>query len=111
MPRRYLLCTQILCLGIAVVGGLFALPGRASGQTPGAELPADCSAYASVPLPPEAEKAPVPKTFPACASYRSYRRIGRPVNYPEARACAWQERLAQQVLRLRSLAGANDLRS
>jgi hypothetical protein len=30
-------------------------------------------------------------------SYRSYRGIGRPVNYSEARACAWQERLAQKA--------------
>ena len=60
-------------------------------------LPADCSAYASIPLPAEAENALAPKTPPACASYRSYRGIGRPVNYSKARACAWQERLAQQA--------------
>ena len=48
-----------------------------------------------MPLPAEAKKVPAPKTSPACASYRSYRGIGRPVNYSEARACAWQERLAQ----------------
>jgi hypothetical protein len=69
----------------------------AVGQTASAELPADCATYASIPLPPEAEKAPVPKTSPSCASYRSYRGIGRPVNYSEARACAWQERLAQKA--------------
>jgi uncharacterized protein YecT (DUF1311 family) len=38
-----------------------------------------------------------PKTAPDCASYRSYRGIGRPKNYAEARACAWQERLAQKA--------------
>ena len=43
------------------------------------------------------EKVPVPKTPPACASYRSYRGLGRPVNYSEARACAWQERFAQEA--------------
>ena len=69
----------------------------AIGQTTSAELRADCSAYASIPLPTEAEKAPVPKAPPACASYRSYRGIGRPVNYSEARACAWKERLAQKA--------------
>ena len=69
----------------------------AVGQTAPAELPADCSAYASIPLPAEAESGPVPKTPPACASYRSYRGIGRAVNYSEARGCAWQERLAQQA--------------
>jgi uncharacterized protein YecT (DUF1311 family) len=67
----------------------------AFGQAIPAELPANCSAYASISLPVEADKAPVPKTSPACASYRSYRGIGRPVNYSEARSCAWQERLAQ----------------
>ena len=72
------------------------LVGAAGGQTTFTELPADCSAYASIPLPAEAEKAPVPKAPPACASYRSYRGIARPVNYSEARACAWQERLAQK---------------
>lgn len=67
------------------------------GQTTPAELPKDCSAYASVPLPAEAEKTPAPKTAPSCASYRSYRGVGRPVNYSEARACAWQERLSQEA--------------
>ncbi|HEY9136950.1 MAG TPA: hypothetical protein VIM67_01675, partial [Terriglobus sp.] len=38
-----------------------------------------------------------PKTSPACASYRSYRGIGRPANYAAARECAWQERLAQKA--------------
>ena len=74
---------------------LFAV--AAAGQTTSAELAADCSAYASIPLPAEAEKTPVPKAPPACASYRSYRGIGRPANYSEARACAWQERLAQKA--------------
>jgi hypothetical protein len=53
--------------------------------------------HSSIPLPTEAEKTPVPKTPPACASYRSYRGIGRSVNYSQARACAWQERLAQKA--------------
>jgi len=79
-----------------MVGGC-TLAIAAVGQTATAELPADCSAYASIPLPAEAEKATVPKTPPACASYRSYRGIGRPKNYSEARACAWQERLAQEA--------------
>ena len=48
-------------------------------------------------LPAEAAQAPVPETPPTCASYRSYRGVDRPVNYSEARACAWQERLAQQA--------------
>jgi uncharacterized protein YecT (DUF1311 family) len=72
------------------------LTAAAVGQTVTAELPADCSAYASIPLPAEADKVPVPKTSPACASYRSYRGIGRPANYSQARACAWQERLARE---------------
>jgi uncharacterized protein YecT (DUF1311 family) len=67
------------------------------GQSVPTELPADCSAYASVPLPDQATRVPAPKSFPGCASYRSYRGIGRPVNYSESRACAWQERLAQQA--------------
>ena len=35
--------------------------------------------------------------WPACASYRSYSGIGRPVDYTQARSCAWTERLAQQA--------------
>jgi hypothetical protein len=62
-----------------------------------AELPKDCSAYAAVPLPADAKNLPTPKVFPACASYCSYRGIGRSVNYFEARACAWQERQAQRA--------------
>lgn len=67
------------------------------GQNTPAELTPDCSAYASVPLPAEAENLSIPKVFPTCASYRSYRGIGRPVNYSQARACAWRERLAQEA--------------
>lgn len=65
----------------------------AIGQT----LPANCSAYASVPLPPEANIVPVPNASLGCASYRSYRGIGRPVDYSKARKCAWRERLAQKA--------------
>jgi hypothetical protein len=91
------LFTQVFGLTTAILVGNCALATAAVGQTTSAERPVDCSAYASIPLPAEAEKAPVPKTSPACASYRSYRGIERPVNYPEARACAWQERLAQKA--------------
>lgn len=69
----------------------------AIGQTTSVQLPANCSAYASVPLPAEANHVPIPKSAPACAAYRSYRGIGRPVNYADARACAWRERLAQEA--------------
>jgi len=81
----------------AILVGICALAVSALGQAAPAELPAACSAYASIPLPAEAEKAPVPKASPACASYRSYRGIGRSVSYPDALACAWQERLAQKA--------------
>lgn len=84
-------------LAVAVLLANCAFAVTAAGQGTPAELPADCSAYASVPLPAEADNIPVPKTSPACASYRSYRGIGRPVNYAEARACAWKERLAQKA--------------
>jgi hypothetical protein len=94
--RRHLF-TQLFGLTIAILVGNSALSISAVGQSTSAELPTDCSSYASISLPAEAEKAPVPKTPPACASYRSYRGIGRPVNYSEARACAWQERLAQKA--------------
>lgn len=76
---------------------LFVLVAAALGQTTAAETPTNCSAYASVPLPTEAENVPAPKSAPACASYRSFRGIGRPLNYSDARACAWRERLAQQA--------------
>jgi hypothetical protein len=46
---------------------------------------------------PQKQRKLLPKTPPACASYRSYRGIGRPANYSAARACAWQERLAQKA--------------
>lgn len=72
----------------------FALISTAISQTI-PELSADCSRYSSVPLPPEAEQVAVPKQLPDCASYRSYRGIGRPRDYAKARACAFQERLAQ----------------
>jgi uncharacterized protein YecT (DUF1311 family) len=81
----------------SLIGPTILFTVVAAGQTTSRELSADCSAYASIPLPAEAEKTPAPKTPPACASYRSYRGIGRPLNYSEARACAWQERLAQKA--------------
>lgn len=82
-----------LATAVLIANSAFAV----QGQTVAAGQPADCAAYASVPLPAEAEKASAPTVFPACASYRSYHGIGRPVNYAEARACAWQERLAQKA--------------
>ena len=85
--RIFGLTASILIAGCAI----------AVGQVTTTDLPTDCSAYASIPLPAEAEKVPVPKTAPSCSSYRSYRGIGHPVNYSDARACAWQERLAQQA--------------
>lgn len=97
MPRAPYLCLQLIGPVTVILVANFALATVAIGQTTPAELPADCSAYASIPLPAEAEKAPVPKTPPACASYRSYRGIGRPVDYAKARACAWQERLAEKA--------------
>ena len=97
MSRTGHLLTQLFGLTAAILAGSRALATTAAGQTASAELAAGCSAYASIPLPAEAEKAPVPKTPPACASYRSYRGIGRPVNYSGARACAWRERLAQKA--------------
>jgi hypothetical protein len=97
MSRKRHLFTQLFRLIAGILIGICALAVAAGGQTASADLPAACSAYASIPLPAEAEKAPVPHTPPACASYRSYRGVRRPVNYSEARACAWQERLAQKA--------------
>jgi len=94
--KRYLLGQIITVARVFIVGNCILVTG-AVAQTSGAELPAECSAYESIPLPLEAEKISSPKTAPACASYRSYQGIGRPVNYSEARACAWQERLAQKA--------------
>ena len=81
----------------ALLVALWATGIATAGQSASAEPAAGCSAYLSVPLPAEAEKAAAPKASPACASYRSYRGIGRPVDYYQARACAWQERLAQKA--------------
>jgi uncharacterized protein YecT (DUF1311 family) len=69
----------------------------AFGQAASDEAATGCSAYASISLPAEAKQSAVSKEFPACASYRSYRGIGRPVNLSEARACAWRERDAQKA--------------
>jgi len=80
-----------------VLIGICLLATAAAGQATSANLPAECSAYASIPLPAEAEKKTIPKTPPVCASYRSYRGIKRRVDYSEARTCAWQERLAQKA--------------
>jgi uncharacterized protein YecT (DUF1311 family) len=88
---------QFFALAAAILVGNCAVANAVVGQATPIALPADCSAYASIPLPADAEKAPVPKRPPACASYRYYRGIGRPVNYSKARACAWQERLAQKA--------------
>lgn len=92
--RHFGILTIVLSLEILA---RCALASAAVPQNATDELPAQCSAYASVPLPAEAESIPTPNTAPDCASYRSYRGIGRPVNYPEARACAWRERLAQEA--------------
>jgi len=97
MSRTRHFFAQSIALTTSILVANCVLGGTAAGQTISAQLPADCSAYASIPLPAEAEKAPVPKSPPACASYRSYRGIARLVNYSEARACAWQERLAQKA--------------
>jgi hypothetical protein len=97
MSRTRRLFPPCFALATAILIANYALPAAAAVQAKFTELPADCSEYASIPLPAEAETAPGPKTPPACASYRSYRGIGRPVNYSEARACAWQERLAQKA--------------
>lgn len=88
---------QLFCLTAAIFVGNCAVVRAGLGQTTQAERAVDCSEYASIPLPAEAETVSTPKTPPACASYRSYRGIGRRVNYSEARACAWQERLAQKA--------------
>jgi hypothetical protein len=97
MSRTRYHFTQLFRLMAGILIGNCAFAVAAAGQTSSADLPADCSAYASIPMPAEAEQTPVPTTAPGCASYRSYRGVRRPVNYSEARACAWQERLAQKA--------------
>ena len=97
MSSPRLLRARLPGLAAVLLLGSCALAAAAPSPAAHGQLPADCSAYASIPLPAEAEHIPVPSTSPACASYRSYRGIGRPVNYSEARACAWQERLAQKA--------------
>ena len=90
-------CLQLFGFAAAIIVGSGLSGAVAVGQAAPAELSRDCSAYESISLPAEAEKVPVPKKAPGRASYRSYRGIGRPVNYAEARACAWQERRSQQA--------------
>ncbi len=87
---------QPLRFAASIILGVFSSVVAATGQSSPAELSTDCSAYASIPLPAEAAKIPIPEKPPDCASDRSYRGLGRPVNYAEARACAWQELLAKE---------------
>jgi len=96
MFRRQHSCAQLLGLAVFLTANC-GVSFTAAAQTSTTGNAANCSAYASVPLPAEAQEAVAPKIFPACASYRSYRGVGRPVNYSEARACAWSERLAQEA--------------
>lgn len=95
MTRARDLGNQIIGFVAVILFGYCGIATGAAGQSTTSGLAADCSAYKSVPLPAEAESVPIPKTPPSCASYRSYRGIGRPVNYAEARACAWKERAAE----------------
>jgi hypothetical protein len=74
---------------------LVAIYVSATAVGVGQTMPKACSAYASIPLPVDAESVPAPKASPTCASFRFYRGIGRPIDYSKARACAWQERGAQ----------------
>jgi len=97
MPRTHALCSRSFGFAATILWGACAVVNSVIGQTTPGQRPADCSAYASIPLPAEAKDIPVPTVFPACASYRSYRGIGRPVNFTEARTCAWRERLAQEA--------------
>src|ERR1700732_3856270 len=88
---------QLLCRGAVALITSCAFAVTVVGQGTPSALPADCSVYASVPLPSEASNVRIPKISPACASYRSYRGVGRPIDYADARSCAWQERLAQKA--------------
>ncbi len=97
MSRTWSSGTRFLALAIVMFVANCAVVVIALGQATVAAVPGECSAYEAVPLPAEALEAAVPKAFPVCASYRSYRGIGRPVNWLEARGCAWQERLAQKA--------------
>jgi hypothetical protein len=97
MYRTRLAFRQSIVLPTAILVWSCLISPAAVGQLASSGSTADCSRYASVPLPAEAEKTAVPAKFPACGSYRSYRGIGRPANHAEARACAWQERLAQKA--------------
>lgn len=81
----------------AVFASVFLVANAATCRTSQTNLPADCSASTSAPLPAEATGAKTPTEFPDCASYRSYRGIGRPIDYAKARDCAWEERLAQKA--------------
>jgi hypothetical protein len=58
---------RLLGPALAIVIAGCAFEGVAVGQTTPTETPTDCSGYASVPVPAEADKAPVPRTYPACA--------------------------------------------
>jgi uncharacterized protein YecT (DUF1311 family) len=79
-----------------LVGG-DAVRMSAVDRTAASESQQECSAYSSIPLPAEAATNFMSETYPTCASYRSYRGIGRRFNLVEARECAWNERLAQKA--------------
>jgi hypothetical protein len=98
---RTMLCIRSslwLCgFAAALVAANCMIGSTALGQAASGEAATGCGAYASVALPAEAKESTVPKEFPGCASYRSYRGIDRPVNVSDARACAWRERDAQKA--------------
>ena len=81
----------------AVMSAIVLMAPAALGQEENAMAARRCDAYTAVQVPAEAQSVVTPKVAPGCASYRSYRGIGRPVNYAETRACAWKERAAQKA--------------
>lgn len=89
--------TLALVISFGAVSAFSQTAPDQNGSGSAGQIQEDCSAYAAVPLPAEAKRVQPPIASPDCASYRSYRGIGRPVNYTAARACAWKERLAQQA--------------
>ena len=92
------LCTQIFGFTTAILVANGTLATAADGQTIPGELPTDCSGIRVALLYPQKQTELLPPRHSPLASYRPHRGYQPPGTFTlEARACAWQERLAQKA--------------
>ena len=82
-----------ICVALSILASSLSLAAQLEDADPATQN--KCAEYLKTPLPPEAEQAQQPKSWPECNSYKRYSGIGVTVEFAAARRCAWQERLAQ----------------